>query len=460
MRKKALSMMITFIIILFAAGISHASSVILPDFTKIAAEANDYVVNIYTTQIIERRAIAPPDDIFRFFFGDEFFKRFFEGMPRRFKRRSLGSGFIIDKKGYILTNYHVVKGASKIKVKLHDGSSYNAKIVGSDPKTDIALIKIDPKEKKLKVAPLGDSDKIKIGDWVLAVGNPFGLSYTVTAGIISAKGRVIGEGPYDNFLQTDASINPGNSGGPLINIKGEVIGINTAIVAQGQGIGFAIPINMAKEILPQLKTRGKVIRGWLGVYIQAVTPELAKSFGLKITKGAVVTQVLKGSPAEKAGLKEGDVILEYRGKEIKGVRDLPRLVAMTPPGTRVKMKIFRDGKIKTLWVKVGAMPEEEATIPHEGKVKLRLGIKVQPVPPQIKEELNIEGGVYVSSVEPGSPADEAGIQHGDIILRVNRKKIRNLSDFKRAISKIKPGEIVAFLIKRGSSSFYVAIQVR
>ena len=448
-------------VLAFLSGPAKAKSatVVLPDFTKIAKEANEYVVNIYTTQVIERRVMGP-EDMFRFFFGDRF-RPPFPGIPRKFKRRSLGSGFIIDPHGYILTNNHVVKGATEIKVKLHDGSTYNAKLVGADPKTDIALIKIDPKGKKLVAAQLGDSDRVEIGQWVLAVGNPFGLSYTVTAGIISAKGRVIGEGPYDNFLQTDASINPGNSGGPLINaMTGKVIGINTAIVAQAQGIGFAIPINMAKEILPQLKTRGRVIRGWLGVYIQAMTPELAKSFGLKKAEGAVITQVIKDSPADKAGLKEGDIIMEYRGKKIKSLRELPRMVAATPPGTVVTLKVLRNGRLKTLKVKIGTMPQEEASLAEPGGEQLKLGLKVAPIPPEVSQKTGITGGVYVTQVEPGTPAYDAGIQPGDIILRVNRKRIRSLADFREAMARIKPGEVVAFLIRRGNSSFYVAIQVK
>jgi serine protease Do len=447
-------------IALLASYLPAQSSALVPsNFTSIAKEANEFMVNIYTTQVIERRLIGP-DEMFRFFFGNQF-RHFFQGMPKKFKRRSLGSGFIIDKKGYILTNNHVVKGATEIKVKLHDGSTHDAKLIGSDSKTDIALIKIDPKGTKLVAAKLGDSDKAEIGQWVLAVGNPFGLSYTVTAGIISAKGRVIGEGPYDNFIQTDASINPGNSGGPLINMNGEVIGINTAIVAQGQGIGFAIPINMAKEILPQLKTKGRVTRGWLGVYVQALTQELAKSFGIKETHGAVVTQVIENSPADKGGIKEGDIITEFNGKKIKEMRELPHYVAITPPGTKVKIKVLRNGKEKLLNVKVGVMPEEEASLGGvEGSKKAELGLKVAPIPPDITAETGVKGGVYVTEVDPGSPADQTGIQQGDIILRVNRKRVTDLSDFNKALSKIKPGEIVAFLIRRGDSSFYVAIRMQ
>jgi serine protease Do len=299
------------------------------------------VVNISTTTLVKGPDLydrffgqANP---FRDFFGEDFYERFFGDMPQReFKQRSLGSGFIIDRDGYILTNNHVVEKAQSIKVRLSDEKEYDAKVVGRDPKTDIALIKINTRQ-NLPVAPLGDSDSLEVGDWLIAIGNPFGLEHTVTAGIVSAKGRVIGAGPYDDFIQTDASINPGNSGGPLFNLNGEVVGINTAIVSGGQGIGFAIPINVAKELLPQLKTKGRVVRGWLGVMIQKVTPEIAKGFGLKESEGALVSDVMEGSPAEKAGIKRGDVIVSYNGKRIKEMDQLPKLVGTTEVGKKVKV---------------------------------------------------------------------------------------------------------------------------
>ena len=307
-----------------------------PDFVALAKKLKPAVVNVSTAKTIApqkkfHRAPSP--------FGtdpfEEFFDRFFENAPQRsYKQRSLGSGFIISDDGYILTNNHVVAGADEIKVKLGDKREFKAEVKGTDEKLDLALIKIEAKD-HFPVARLGDSDTIEVGEWVMAIGNPFGLEQTVTAGIVSAKGRVIGSGPYDDFIQTDASINPGNSGGPLFNAQGEVIGINTAIVAGGQGIGFAIPINMAKGIITQLKEKGKVTSGWLGVSIQAMTPELAQSFGLEAEKGALVNEVMKDSPADKAGIKSGDIILEFDGKAVHEMNELPRLVAETPVGKKV-----------------------------------------------------------------------------------------------------------------------------
>jgi serine protease Do len=291
---------------------------------------------------------------------NEFFKRFFgDQMPREFKQSSLGSGFIIDTGGFILTNNHVVEKADEIQVTLSDGKRFEAKVVGRDPKTDIALILIKAGT-PLTPLPLGDSDQTEVGEWVLAIGSPFGLGNTVTAGIVSAKYRKIGAGPYDNFIQTDASINPGNSGGPLLNSLGEVIGINTAIFSQSGGsigIGFAIPINMAKELLPQLK-KGEVVRGWLGVSIQGVTPDLADKLGLAEAKGALVSEVTEGGPADKAGIVQGDVIISFGGKEIKKMADLPYMVGATPVGQTVKVEIIRKGKNKVLKVKVGEMEKQ------------------------------------------------------------------------------------------------------
>lgn len=328
-------------------------------FADLAEKVKPAVVNISTETTV--RIPGNPD---RHFFGFEeegpfgdFFKRFFGDIPdRELKQQSLGSGFIIDKEGYIITNNHVVEGAEEIRVKLADKREFKARVVGRDPKTDIALLKISSVFKDLPTLQLGDSDKIRVGDWVLAIGNPFGLEHTVTQGIISATGRVIGSGPYDNFLQTDAPINPGNSGGPLINLKGEIIGINTAIIASGQGIGFTIPSNMGKSIITQLKEKRKVTRGCIGVSIQTLTPELAHSFGLKEPKDALVADVESGGPADIAEIKRGDIIISFNGKEIREMSDLPKIVAETPIGKTVAVKIMRNGKEKVLRITIAPQP--------------------------------------------------------------------------------------------------------
>jgi len=323
-------------------------------FVEIAKKLNPAVVYISSTQVVKgfQNFHPPLRDPFRDFFGDDFFDKFF-GIPKGdLKQKSLGSGFIIDKEGYLLTNNHVVRDAEDILVTLSDENEYNAKIIGKDEDMDVALLKIDAKE-DLPVAKFGDSDALQIGEWVVAIGNPFGLEHTVTAGIVSAKWRTIGQGPYNSFIQTDASINPGNSGGPLFNIKGEVVGINSAIVAEGQGIGFAIPINMVKDVLEDLKTEGKIKRGWLGLMIQRVTPNLAKSFGLKENKGALVAEVVTEGPADKAGVKRGDVIISFKGKEIREYTDLSRYAGLTRPGTKVKIEsVFDNSTIESRVVTV------------------------------------------------------------------------------------------------------------
>ncbi len=351
-------------------------------------------------------------------------------------------------------------GADEIKVKLADGKEYKAKVVGRDPKTDLALIKISSFFKDLPSLPLGDSDKMRVGDWVLAIGNPFGLEETVTKGIISATGRVIGSGPYDNFLQTDAPINPGNSGGPLINLSGEVIGINSAIISSGQGIGFAIPSNMAKKIVPPLKEKGKVTRGWIGVSVQSITPEIAQAMGLKETQGSLVGEVVPGGPADAAGIKRGDVIVSFDGKEIKKIGDLPLLVAETPAGKTVNVKVIRDSKELSLTVKVAEMPTGK--IPSAGQVSPEgLGLTVQNITPQVMSELHLKdrSGVVVVNVQPGSPADDAGIQVGDVIREVNRISVKDSNDYNSALSKSGRNKPVLFLIKRGTQTFYVTIQI-
>jgi len=431
------------------------------NFSDLAEKVRSGVVNI---QVVKK--VKNVDFGFRHFgspfgeknpFGD-FFGPFSEGNPPGgFEQRGVGSGFIMNREGYILTNNHVVEEADQIKVKLADGKEYEGKVVGRDPKTDLALININASS-DLQPLTLGNSDNLKVGSWVVAVGSPFGLEQTVTAGIVSAKGRVIGSGPYDNFIQTDASINPGNSGGPLINMKGEVVGINTAIIASGQGIGFAIPINMAKEIAPQLQEKGHVTRGWLGVSIQEMTPELAKSFGLKEKKGALVAGVVSGSPAEKAGIEQGDVIVEFDGKEVTDSKDLPRMVASTPVGKAVTVKLSRSGKVLERQVKVGEM-EEKVEVAKTPSTKKSLGITVQNVTPEIAKGLGLkkETGVVVTRVEPGSPAADAGIQTGDVIHEVNRKPVKNVEDFIQKVEKAKDQDHVLLFLQRGQNNLFAAV---
>ena len=431
-------------------------------FSQLAKMVKPAVVNVSTTS-----TVRVPGNPFKQFFGPhgepygDFFGRFFGDIPdREMKQRSLGSGFIVDKEGYIITNNHVVSGADEIKVKLADGREYTAKVVGRDNKTDLALIKISSIFKDLPTLALGDSDSMQVGDWVLAIGNPFGLEHTVTQGIISASGRVIGSGPYDNFLQTDAPINPGNSGGPLVNLKGEVIGINTAIVAAGQGIGFAIPSSTAKTVIAQLREKGKVIRGWLGVSIQMVTPDLAPTFGMKEPQGALVADVVKGSPAEKAGIKQGDIILSFDGRKIKTSSELPWIVADTPVGKTVDVKLMRQGKEMDIKVTIVEMTEQRVAS-QEGKTSTTFGLTVDDITPQWKRQFGIKArtGVIVIKVEADSPADDAGIEPGDVIREVNKKAIRNLRDYKKAVAQIKENEAVVFLMNRGDQSFYISMKV-
>ncbi|RPJ10891.1 MAG: Do family serine endopeptidase, partial [Deltaproteobacteria bacterium] len=402
-------------------------------FADLVDKVQPAVVNISTTT-----TVRVPGHPFQHFFGEnqndpfgDFFENFFGAVPdRELKQRSLGTGFIIDKNGLIITNNHVVERADEIKVRLTDSREFKAAVIGRDPKTDLALIKISSPFEKLPVILLGDSDKIRVGDWVLAIGNPFGLEHTVTKGIISATGRVIGSGPYDNFLQTDAPINPGNSGGPLINLRGEVVGINTAIVPGGQGLGFAIPSNMAKAITAQLADKGVVTRGWLGVSIQKVTPELAASFGRQDNLGALVTDVVQQSPAERAGVKTGDIIVNFAGRRIKEAGDLSRFVAETQINRDVAIKLFRAGQEVNLDVHLEEFSEEKITRLSNAAAD-ELGIELAVLDSTWRKKLGNRdlAGVVVVAVAAKSPAAAAGIESGDIIKEVNRRPIKTPDDF-------------------------------
>ncbi len=407
-----------------AGGISSEGPT---SFADLAERLAPSVVNIRVTKVervsgswfVEPREELGPGAPF-----GELFERFFRGMPRtprEFRPQGAGSGFIIGQDGLIVTNNHVVEGAKEVTVTLATKEEYPARVIGRDSKTDIALVKIEPKG-TLPVAALGDSDRLRVGEWVVAIGNPFGLNNTVTAGIVSAKGRVIGAGPYDDFIQTDASINPGNSGGPLFNLQGEVVGINTAIIPNGQGIGFAVPVNLAKSLLPQLEARGEVTRGFLGVNLQPITPELAKSLNLKDTKGALVADVTRGGPAEVAGIKRGDVIIAFDAKGITEMHSLPSLVAATPIGREVPVTILRDGTEQVVRVTIGKMPGERADIP--------------------------------------GPAEQAGLRSGDVILEMNRHKVTSVKEAQAEVQKRPDAQSLLLLARRDGASLFAALELK
>jgi len=440
-------------------------------FAPLVNKVKDAVVNISTTKIIKTHPstehFGPMGRQFKQFFGPRFFEQFFMGPqgPLEYKEHALGSGFIINKSGYVLTNNHVIAGMTNIRVITDNGHQYTAKIVGTDPQTDLALLKITPK-KPLDIAYLGDSSKVRVGDWVVVIGNPFGLDHTVTAGIISAKGRRLNSSNYDQFLQTDAAINRGNSGGPIFNLNGEVIGISTAIIAPsiGQGIGFAIPINVAKVIIPQLIKHGKVIRGWLGVYIQNITPALAESFHLtKNQKGAVVTKVIQNGPAHKAGIKEGDIIVNFNGKVVKSANALPWIVSNTAIGSLASVTVLRHGIEKVFKVKIGTLPNHIKLAGLSQRIKKtgekKLGIAVENMTGYGQQKYNRRGvkGVVVVGIESGSPADMAGIQKGDIIRQVDQKNVNNVEEYEKIVATVKKGQMVALLISRGNANIYVAM---
>lgn len=435
-------------------------------FVKIAREQTPAVVNISTKQRVKTDGrLGMQDERMR-----EYYDRFFpwhREMPREQVRQSLGSGFLIESDGYILTNSHVVAQADEIIVTFGDGhdtrvKEFPAKLIAADPKTDIALIKINTSQ-KLPTLSFGDSSKLQVGEWVIAIGNPFGFSQSVTVGVVSAKGRVIGAGPYDDFIQSDASINPGNSGGPLLNTKGEVIGINTAIYTGGArgniGIGFAIPIDSVKAIYDDLK-KGKVKRGWLGVAITNVTKELQDAMGLPDTKGALVSQVLDNSPAEKSGVKRYDVIIEFNGANVLSSSHLPRIVAAIKPGTRAELKVIRDGKTISITVNVGEMPTDKKLI-AESKRSQDLGMAVENVPAQLAKRMGIEdgAGVVITSVSPGSPTGAAGAIAGDVIMEINKQKVRNIEDYDALIASAKPGDSLLMLVRRGRNDLLLVLKL-
>jgi len=454
-----LSLLLPLLATLLAAPSFAATA---PDFAGLAEQLKPAVVNISTAKTMKPRTPAfrgpqrPDQDLF-----DEFFERFFRDLPQSpRKERSLGTGFIISDDGYILTNDHVVDGADEIKVKLSDGRVFSGAVRGLDPKLDLALIKIEAGN-HLPVAKLGDSDKLRIGEWVMAIGNPFGLEQTVTVGIVSAKGRVIGAGPYDDFIQTDASINPGNSGGPLFNLNGEVVGINTAIVAGGQGIGFAIPVNMAKQVVTQLREVGKVTRGWLGVVVQPLSEELAQSFGLDRPRGALVSEVVKGSPAERAGVKRGDVILNFDGQAIDERNDLPKVVAATPVGKTVKMVVFREDRQQELKVEVGKLAEEGGELTDEGATGGQLGLTVTALTPELARRYELDPasrGVLITAIEAGSSAAAANVRPGDLVIEVDGRDVDSVKAFETAVAKAGKGKVLRLLIQRRNALFYTTVR--
>lgn len=433
-----------------------------PSFADLVEDHSASVVNISTTSVV-KRGIMP--NMPRSPFGDndpfeEFFKKFFGESPQQeFRRRGLGSGFVISEDGYVVTNNHVVDKAEDIQIILEDGKKYKADIVGKDAKTDIALLKIEP-ETELQAVTLGDSDNLKIGDWVMAIGNPFGLGYTVTAGIVSAKGRSLGLGAYDDFIQTDAPLNPGNSGGPLFNLNGEVVGVNTAIAARGQGIGFSIPINMASHIINQLRESGNVTRGWLGVVIQAITPEIAESIGLPDTNGALVADVSDDGPADKAGIKRGDVIIKFNGEDIRDFSDLTKMVALSDPGSKVELVVKRNGEEKNIELTLGELKDSKDKAQKLNSDK-RLGMSVEEITPELasRHNLDVQKGVIITDVQRASDAWEAGFRPGDIILQVDKKQIETLEDYNKAIEDMSEGKLALFLVKRGETTLYVGYRL-
>jgi len=437
----------------------------LPDFTNLVQREGAAVVNISTTQSV-RNPLLPQipnlqeDDPFY-----EFFRRFMpEPGPREFQSQSLGSGFIISPDGYILTNSHVVQAADEITIKLVDKREFKAKVVGADRRTDIALLKIDGQD--LPAVRFGDPNNLKVGEWVVAIGSPFGFENSVTAGIVSAKGRSLPQENYVPFIQTDVAVNPGNSGGPLFNLQGEVVGINAQIYSRTggfMGLSFAIPIDVANDVARQLRTTGKVTRGRIGVVIQPLTKELAESFALPSTRGALVNSVEKGGPAEKAGIEAGDVILKFNGKTVNSSEDLPRIVGATRPGTPVTIQIWRNKGLRDIQVTVGRMPDERTAragqpgAPKQAPAATQYGLTLSDLSEAQRGELKISGGVLVENVK--GAAARAGVRRGDVILAVNNQDISSVEEFNQIMTQFDKGRIVALLIRRGPNALYIPFRV-
>jgi len=426
----------------------------------IAEKVGPAVVNIDTVRMVKTDFPFFDDPIFRHFFGDQF-KEYRKTIPQK----GTGSGFIINQEGYILTNEHVVHKADKIKVSLPDGREFDGKVVGSDVTTDMAIVKIQADH--LPTVTLGDSDELRVGEIVIAIGNPYGLQQTVTMGVVSAKDRSIPteiDGHiYRNFIQTDTAINPGNSGGPLLNTKGEVVGINTAIIPYAQGIGFAIPINMAKRNIEDLINLGRVRTPWIGVYIQEVTPEIAEQFGLSEAKGVLVGDVVKDSPAEKSGIKRGDIIVKVNDEEVNSTQKLQDKIRSINIGEKAKIEVVRDGKAINFIVKIGEMPttQEEGEFPKEKVFSIQTGLRVEKVTPEIAKEVGLPWvkGLMITEVIPGSSADDMGLRRGDIILEANRTEVSSIEEWEEVISKLEPGNTLLLLVFRNHHTYYVPIKV-
>jgi serine protease Do len=459
------------LLMMLLAGAAWAQPKMVPaSFADVAAKVAPAVVNISTVRLV--RQVAPAEG-FMDPWTQDFFDQFYGQQPDRYYAQpSLGTGVVIDKRGFILTNNHVVAKASEIVVKFKDGKEVKAEVVGSDPTTDLAVIRVRGGD-NWPAAELGDSDQIRVGDWVIAVGSPFGLEQTVTSGIISAKGRTIGQGPYDDFLQTDASINPGNSGGPLVNMDGQVIGINTAIFSNSggsMGIGFAVPISMAAKVYGDLVKTGSVHRGWLGVVIQPMTRELAQHFKLKDTEGVLVSALISGGPAERAGLKAGDVILAINGKTIGAPNELSRSVAQLQPGQTAGLNVLREGEPLEIKVRMGdqMLAQKEGGKVRGGTPSARkpvsssiLGVQVDNLTPQTAQQLGTDdlAGVVVTAVETGGAAEGAGLQPGDVIRELNRQRIRNQSDYGNILRALRPGADLLILIERNGYAIYIAMKI-